>query len=91
MSADVFDPDLSVIAGGVGRASGLYLDDAREQYAAMLTGAGYRTLARIRGTQLGESAGMIGAAEVARTMLSDGATATRTAGDAQLARAVLRD
>ena len=46
---------------------------------------------RIRGTQLGESAGMIGAAEVARTMLSDGATATRTAGDAQLARAVLRD
>ncbi|MFT3900348.1 MAG: ROK family protein [Gordonia sp. (in: high G+C Gram-positive bacteria)] len=69
MIADVFDPDLIVIAGGVGRASGLYLDDAREQYASLVTGAGHRTLARIRGTQLGESAGMIGAAEVARTEL----------------------
>lgn len=92
MIADVFDPDLIVIAGGVGRASGLYLDDAREQYAAMLTGAGYRTLARIRGTQLGESAGMIGAAEVARTMLAtDNAPVIDTGAEAQLARAVLRD
>ncbi|QKT07601.1 ROK family protein [Gordonia sp. X0973] len=66
MIADVFDPDLIVIAGGVGRASGLYLDDAREQYASLVTGAGHRELARIRGTQLGESAGVIGAAEVAR-------------------------
>ncbi|WP_353109163.1 ROK family protein [Gordonia sp. (in: high G+C Gram-positive bacteria)] len=66
MIADVFDPDLIVLAGGVGAASGLFLDDAREQYTASVTGAGHRQLARIRGTQLGESAGVIGAAQVAR-------------------------
>ncbi|GAB19361.1 glucokinase [Gordonia effusa NBRC 100432] len=70
MIADIFDPDLIVIAGGVGRASGLYLDEAREQYATLVTGAGHRQLARIRGTQLGESASVIGAAEVARQELS---------------------
>ncbi|MFT4201457.1 ROK family protein [Gordonia sp. (in: high G+C Gram-positive bacteria)] len=86
MIADVFDPDLIVIAGGVGRASGLYLDDAREQYASLLTGAGHRTLARIRGTQLGESAGMIGAAEVARSEL---ARAAGSDGDVPLARATM--
>ncbi len=66
MIADIFDPDLIVLAGGVGAASGLFLDEAREHYARLVTGAGHRQLARIRGTQLGESAGMIGAAEVAR-------------------------
>lgn len=66
MIADVFDPDLIVLAGGVGAASSLFLDDAREQYAAAVTGSGHRQLARIRGTQLGDAAGTIGAAEVAR-------------------------
>ncbi|GAA3037948.1 ROK family protein [Gordonia defluvii] len=92
MVADVFDPDLIVIAGGVGRASALYLDDAREHYAAMLTGAGHRTLARIRGTQLGESAGMIGAAEVARTALhADLGARGGVGGDTAMARAALGD
>ncbi|GEE03361.1 glucokinase [Gordonia spumicola] len=70
MIADVFDPDLIVLAGGVGAASGLFLDEARDHYAASVTGAGHRQLARIRGTQLGESAGVIGAAQVAREGLS---------------------
>ncbi|NLG47028.1 ROK family protein [Gordonia sp. (in: high G+C Gram-positive bacteria)] len=70
MIADVFDPDLIVLAGGVGAASGLFLDDAREHYAAAVTGAGHRQLARIRGTQLGDAAGTIGAAEVARQGLA---------------------
>ncbi|EGD55836.1 ROK family protein [Gordonia neofelifaecis] len=70
MIADVFDPDLIVLAGGVGAASSLFLDDAREHYAAAITGSGHRHLARIRGTQLGEAAGSIGAAEVARRGLS---------------------
>lgn len=91
MIADVFDPDLIVIAGGVGRASGLYLDDAREQYASMLTGAGYRTLARIRGTQLGESAGVIGAAEVARAALAETEEHVAPGDDAPLERAALGD
>ncbi|GAC69531.1 ROK family protein [Gordonia soli] len=66
MIADIFDPDLIVLAGGVGAASGLFLDEAREHYARLVTGAGHRQLARIRGTQLGEAAGVIGAAEIAR-------------------------
>ncbi|MGO3325493.1 ROK family protein [Gordonia sp. (in: high G+C Gram-positive bacteria)] len=79
MIADVFDPDLIVLAGGVGAASGLFLDDAREHYTAAVTGAGHRHLARIRGTQLGETAGVIGAAEVAR----EGLAATRTSGEVE--------
>lgn len=70
MIADIFDPDLIVLAGGVGAASGQFLDDAREHYAQAVTGAGYRQLARIRGTQLGEAAGVIGAAQVARQGLA---------------------
>ncbi|MGC4934945.1 ROK family protein [Gordonia sp. DT30] len=70
MIADVFDPDLIVIAGGVGTASGLYLDEAREHYARLITGAGHRQLARIRGTQLGENAGVLGAAEIARRAIA---------------------
>jgi len=69
MIGDIFDPDLIVLAGGVGASSGLFLDEAREHYGAMLTGSGHRRLARIRGTQLGEAAGMIGAADIARSDL----------------------
>lgn len=76
MIADILDPDLIVLAGGLGAASGLYLDEAREHYAAMVTGAGHRQLARLRATQLGESAGVIGAAQVAR----DGVAGRREAG-----------
>lgn len=79
MIADVFDPDLIVLAGGVGAASGLFLDDAREYYTASVTGAGHRQLARIRGTQLGETAGVIGAAEVAR----QGLAATRAGSEVE--------
>ncbi|MBT0565288.1 ROK family protein [Williamsia sp. CHRR-6] len=67
MIGDIFDPDLIVLAGGVGASSGLFLDEAREHYGALLTGSGHRRLARIRGTQLGEAAGMIGAAAIARS------------------------
>lgn len=66
MVCDIFDPDLVVLAGGVGSSSGLYLDEAREHYSALLTGAGHRKMARIRGTQLAEAGGMIGAAQIAR-------------------------
>ncbi|MCK0440978.1 ROK family protein [Gordonia alkaliphila] len=80
MIADVFDPDLIVIAGGLGAASGLYLDEAREHYTTMVTGAGHRQLARIRPTQLGESAGVIGAAKVAELGLAALAEATANPG-----------
>ncbi|MDF0532016.1 ROK family protein [Tsukamurella sp. 8F] len=66
MVSDIFDPDLIVLSGGVGSASRLYLDDARDHYARLLTGAKYRRKARIRATELGERAGMLGAAAIAR-------------------------
>lgn len=66
--ADVFDPELVVIGGGVSGSAPLYLDDAREHYAATLTGAGARPLARIRTAQLGEAAAVVGAAWLARTI-----------------------
>ncbi|MEV0948730.1 ROK family protein [Rhodococcus sp. NPDC049939] len=68
---DVYDPDLVVIAGGVASSAPLFIDEAREHYAALTTGAGHRPLARIRPTQLGEAAGMIGAAELARAVLPE--------------------
>ncbi|NLU82895.1 ROK family protein [Rhodococcus sp. HNM0569] len=63
--ADVFDPDVVVVSGGVAGSAPLFLDAAREICAAHATGAGHRPLARIRSTQLGDYAGLIGAAVAA--------------------------
>lgn len=67
--ADVYDPELVVVGGGVSGSAPLFLDDAREHYAHALTGAKHRPLARIRSAQLGDQAGVIGAAELARQHL----------------------
>lgn len=67
--ADVYDPALVVLAGGVAASAPLFLDEAREHYAAALTGSGHRPLARIRTAELGEQAGMVGAAQLARGLL----------------------
>jgi glucokinase len=66
--ADVFDPELVVIGGGVSVSAPLFLDEAREHYAATVTGAGRRPLARIRTAQLGEAAAVVGAAQLAREL-----------------------
>ncbi len=63
--ADVYDPEIVVIAGGVSESAPLFLDDARDHYKAAITGAGYRPLARIRTAQLGDDAGLVGAATLA--------------------------
>lgn len=68
--ADVYDPEIVVIAGGVSESAPLFLDDARDHYKKMITGAGYRPLARIRTAQLGDDAAMVGAAALA----ADGVT-----------------
>lgn len=64
--SDAFDPALIVIGGGVAESAPLFLDEAREHYTAVLTGAAYRSLARIRTAQLGEAAAIVGAAQLAR-------------------------
>jgi glucokinase len=66
--ADAFDPELVVIGGGVSVSAPLFLDEAREHYAARLTGAGRRPLARIRTAQLGEAAAVVGAGQLAREL-----------------------
>ncbi|MFF5992112.1 ROK family glucokinase [Prauserella flavalba] len=64
--ADVYDPEVIVIGGGVSESAPLFLDEAREHYAHAVTGAGHRPLARIRTAQLGDEAAIVGAATLAR-------------------------
>ena len=63
--ADIYDPEIVVIAGGVSESAPLFLDEAREHYKKRITGAGYRPLARIRTAQLGDDAALVGAAALA--------------------------
>jgi glucokinase len=55
-----------VIGGGVSEAGDLLLDPARTAFERALTGRGYRPFAEIRVAQLGEDAGIVGAADLAR-------------------------
>lgn len=64
--ADVYDPEVVVIAGGVSESATLFLDEARDHYAGAITGAGHRPLARIRTAQLGDATAIVGAATLAR-------------------------
>ena len=65
--AAVLDPGAFVIGGGVSDAGELLLDPARRAFAARLTGAGERPQADVRRAELGNDAGIIGAADLART------------------------
>ncbi|MBR8743598.1 ROK family glucokinase [Nocardiopsis sp. MG754419] len=67
--AAAFDPELFVIGGGVSEAGGLLLDPARRAFAKGLTGRGYRPEARVVAAALGNEAGVIGAADLAREVL----------------------
>jgi len=69
--ADVYDPEVIVVGGGVSESAPLFLDEARQHYAAVVTGAGHRPLARVRTAQLGADAGIVGAATLARDLITD--------------------
>ena len=64
--AAAFDPGTFVIGGGVSAAGDLLLGPARATFARQLTGRGYRPEARIVAAELGNDAGLIGAADLAR-------------------------
>ena len=64
-----FDPELVVIGGGVSEAGDLLLEPAREALARNLTGRGHRPVPPVVAARLGPSAGMIGAADLARSLL----------------------
>ncbi len=73
--ADVYDPEVVVLAGGVSGSAHLFAHRARQSYAAALTGAGHRPLARLRLAHFGDDAGMVGAAELAREHVHQTASA----------------
>jgi len=64
--AAVLDPACFVIGGGVSEAGDLLLEPARAAFERALTGRGYRPLAEIKVAELGEDAGIVGAADLAR-------------------------
>jgi glucokinase len=64
--AAVLDPAVVVIGGGVSAAGDLLLDPIRAAFGRQLTGRGHRPLAEIRPATLGNRAGFIGAADLAR-------------------------
>lgn len=62
-----FDPDCIIVGGGVADAGDLLLEPTRESLARSLTGRGFRPVPRVERAALGSSAGMIGAADLARS------------------------
>ena len=62
----VLDPAVVVIGGGVSEAGDLLLEPIRAHYRANLTGRHYRPELQVRAALLGNKAGMIGAADLAR-------------------------
>ena len=64
--AAALDPGRFVVGGGVSAAGDLLLQPARDAFAKQLTGRGHRPEATITAAHLGNDAGLIGAADLAR-------------------------
>lgn len=86
--AAAFDPELFVIGGGVCEAGDLLLGPARTHFRRALTGRGHRPEARIVRAALGNEAGLIGAADLAR--LVPPYRGSRSPGEAVRSRFFLR-
>ena len=68
--AAALDPGMFVVGGGVSAAGDLLLKPAREAFSRTLTGRGHRPEAVIVTAQLGNDAGLIGAADLARSSVN---------------------
>lgn len=64
--AALLDPALVVLGGGVASAGGLLLEPARAGFREQLSARGYRPEARIELAAMGNDAGIVGAADLAR-------------------------
>jgi glucokinase len=62
----VLDPAVVVIGGGVSEAGELLLTPISSAFRSQLTGRGHRPVLEIRKARLGNRAGLIGAADLAR-------------------------
>ena len=67
--ADVFDPDTIVVGGGMLESADLFLDRARALFPDLVLAGSNRPAVDIVPATLGEHAGAIGAALVARDLL----------------------
>ena len=64
--AALLDPEIVVVGGGVAAAGDLLLLPAREAFGTHLSARGYRPEARIELAAMGNEAGIVGAADLAR-------------------------
>ncbi|MFC4555867.1 ROK family glucokinase [Georgenia faecalis] len=62
----VLDPQIVVIGGGVAESGDLLLEPAREEFRAQLSARGFRPEAQLEIARLGNEAGIVGAADLAR-------------------------
>jgi glucokinase len=67
--ASVLDPDVVVIGGGVSESPDLDIEAVVEAFGPAESGSGHRPVPRIRRATLGNNAGLIGAADLARAAL----------------------
>ena len=65
--AAMLDPTLFVIGGGVSAAGEVLREPVERVFRSNLTGRGHRPVAEVRLAELGWEAGMVGAADLART------------------------
>jgi glucokinase len=75
--SSAFDPECIIIGGGVSEAGDLLLAPAREALVRRLPGRGFRDEPEVVAAELGPSAGFIGAADMARTVLRRGRRGSR--------------
>jgi glucokinase len=64
--AAVLDPETFIVGGGVSEAGDLFLRPMVTSFERLLTGTGHRPLASVELAQLGNDAGLVGAADLAR-------------------------
>ena len=64
--ASVLDPDVVVVGGGVSESPNLDIEAVRSAFGPAESGAGHRPVPQIRRAVLGNTAGLIGAADLAR-------------------------
>ncbi len=64
--ASALDPSCFVVGGGVAEAGDLLLDPTRRAFEASLPGRGFRPAPDIRAARLGNAAGLVGSADLAR-------------------------
>ncbi|MDP9240574.1 MAG: ROK family glucokinase [Actinomycetota bacterium] len=65
--AAALDPSCFVVGGGVAEAGALLLDPTRRAFESAVPGRGFRPMPDVRLAGLGNSAGLIGAADLARS------------------------